>query len=47
MLGSIFKIEEVKQEDMWIVHLLLCSDNEFKLKDLIKQIKKETQADQW
>ncbi|CAF3588064.1 unnamed protein product [Rotaria sp. Silwood1] len=47
MLGSIFKIKSViynKKEQMWIAHLVMCSEDDFELRDLLKQIKKETKA---
>ena len=47
MLGSILKIKHVeydKEKGSWIAHLVLCSEDEFQLKDVFKQIKKETQA---
>ncbi|CAF3545742.1 unnamed protein product [Rotaria sp. Silwood2] len=44
MLGSIFRIEQVEydqSEQIWIATLSLCSEDDFELKDLMKQVKNE------
>ena len=46
MLGSIFKIENVEYnegEQIWIGILSLCSEDEYELKELMKQMKEEIQ----
>jgi hypothetical protein len=47
-LGSIFRIEEIKYdegEQLWIAKLTLCSQNDYELKALLTQMKKETTTD--
>ncbi|CAF1609781.1 unnamed protein product [Didymodactylos carnosus] len=48
MLGAIFRIEKVdysQRQQIWTVHLLLCNQDSFELKDLMSQMKKEVGDD--
>jgi tetratricopeptide (TPR) repeat protein len=47
MLGSIFRIEQVEYDEdaqLWLAKLSLCNENDFELKDLIAQLKKDIDA---
>jgi tetratricopeptide (TPR) repeat protein len=47
MLGSIFRIDQVEYDEdaqLWLAKLSLCNENDFELKDLIAQLKKDIDA---